>query len=136
MQRIALTRAEPGMVLAQAVCRPDGLVLVGEGLVLSDAILDRIRGAGVATVWVEGNPLGASGDVGNLRVVAEKLPFMFRRLNENVFMMTLCNVFARHFAHKLAEQQALEDAAIERGKGGDTGEDDAANTQNGSGGQK
>ncbi|MDL2209559.1 hypothetical protein LJC26_02000 [Desulfovibrio sp. OttesenSCG-928-O18] len=128
-----MIKAEPGMVLAQAVNRPDGLVLVGEGLVLSDAIIERIHAAGVSTIWVEGNPLGAEGDVGNLRVVAEKLPHMFRRLKDNVFMMTLCNVFIRHFARKMAEQQALEDAAIERGKGEDSGEGEFAVAQGGSG---
>lgn len=132
MQRIALIRAEPGMVLAQAVCRPDGLVLVGEGISLSEAILDRIHKAGVSTIWVEGNPLGPVGDVGNLRVVAENLPFMFRRLKDNIFMMTLCNVFAHYFARKMAEQRALEDAAIERGKDAGTGEAGAENAQNGS----
>lgn len=121
------------MVLVRAACRADGLVLVGEGVALDDTILDRIRSEGVSTIWVEGNPLGPSGDVGNLRVVAESLPFMFRRLRDNVFMMTLCNVFARHFAHKMAEQRAREDAAIERGRGCGAGEGDIEAHGNGSG---
>jgi hypothetical protein len=104
------------MVLARSVSRPDGLVLVGEGLTLTEAVIARIRSVGISTIWVEGNPLGPEGDVGNLRVVAEKLPYLFRRQRNNVFMMTLCNVFARHFARKIAEQRALEDAAIERGR--------------------
>ncbi len=118
MQRIALTKATPGMVLAQAVCRSDGPVLVGEGLTLTDSVIERIRQAGIGTVWVEGNPLGAKGAVGNLRVIAEQLPFMFRRHKDNVFMMTLCSVFTRHLARRMAEQRALEDAAIENGKSG------------------
>ena len=118
MQRIALTKAKSGMVLAQSVVTPDGPVLVGEGLSLTENVIERIRRAGIGTIWVEGNPLGPEGDVGNLRVVAEKLPAMFRRQKGNVFMMTLYAVFARHFARRLAEQQALEDEAIERGKNG------------------
>lgn len=113
MQRIALAKASPGMVLAKAVCRPDGLAFVGEGKELTEDIINRIRGIGVATLWVEGKPLGPEGDVGNLRTVAESLPYLFRRHEGNVFMMTLRNVCARHFAKRMAEQQALEDAAIE-----------------------
>lgn len=123
MQRIALNKAAPGMILAQAVCRSEGPVLVGEGVTLTESIIDRIRATGTATVWVEGNPLGAEGDVGNLRIVAERLPHLFRRVKDDVFMMTLCNVFARHFARRMAEQQAAEDAAIERGKNGEDGGD-------------
>lgn len=116
MQRIALTKASPGMVLAQAVCRPDGPVLVGEGQELTESLLDRIRAVGVGSIWVEGNPLGPGGDVGNLQKVASSLPELFRRHHDNVFMMTLCNVFARHFARRIAEQEAMEDAAIEKHK--------------------
>ena len=114
MQRIALTKASPGMVLAQAVSRPDGPVLVGEGQSLTESLIDRIRQAGIGTVWVEGNPLGGDSGVGNIRAITESLPFVFRRQKNNVFMMTLRNVFARHFARKLAEQQALEDEHIRR----------------------
>ena len=113
MQRIALTKASPGMVLAQPVHKQDGPVLVGEGLTLTYAVIDRIRQAGVATVWVEGTPLGPDGSVGDLRTLSGKLPFLFRRQKGNVFMMTLYSVFSRHFAHKIAAQQAREDALIE-----------------------
>ncbi|CAK7010970.1 MAG: hypothetical protein DELT_02082 [Desulfovibrio sp.] len=116
MQRIALAKASAGMVLAQAVCRPEGPVLVGEGQALTEALIDRIRAVGIGTIWVEGNPLGPDGDAGNLQKVAEALPYLFRRCEDDVFMMTLRNVFARHFAQRIAEQQALEDAAIERGQ--------------------
>lgn len=113
MQRIALTKATPGMVLAQSVRRQDGLVLVGEGLALTDAVIDRIRQAGVATVWVEGTPLGPDGGIGDLRTIAGRLPFLFRRQKANVFMMTLYSVISRHLARAMAEQQAREDAIIE-----------------------
>lgn len=104
------------MVLAQAVCRPDGPVLVGEGVALTDALIDRIHAAGIGTVWVEGNPLGAGGTVGNLKTVAGQLPFLFRRHSDNVFMMTLRNVLSRHFARKIADQEALEDAIIRKAR--------------------
>ncbi|GHV55275.1 hypothetical protein FACS1894206_09500 [Deltaproteobacteria bacterium] len=116
MQRIALTKASPGMVLAQAVSVGNGPVLVGEGLTLTEEIIGRMRAKGVSTIYVEGNPLGPSGTVGNLRAAADRLPYLFRRQKDNVFMMTLCDVFARQFARRIAEQRAREDAAIERGK--------------------
>ena len=102
------------MMLAQPVCRPDGPVLVGEGVSLTDALIDRIRLAGIGTIWVEGNPLGPEGTVGDLKTVADQLQFMFRRHTNNLFMMTLCGVLARHFAKRITEQNALEEAAITR----------------------
>lgn len=102
------------MALAKAVCRPDGPVLVGEGVVLTDVVIERIRLAGVGSIWVDGDPLDAEGGVGDLRAIAAGLPFLFRRHKSNVFMMTLCNVLTKRFAGMLAEQQALEKAAAER----------------------
>ena len=116
MQRISLSQAKAGMVLAQAVHRPDGLVLIGEGLVLTDTAIERIRSVGIGIVCVEGNPLGAEGTVGDLGKVAARLPFLFRRQRDNVLMMTLCGVLSRHFVHRVAEQKALEEAAIERAR--------------------
>lgn len=98
---------------------------MGEGIALTESIIDRIRQAGIGTVWVEGNPLGGGGSVGNLRVVADNLPFMFRRHKDNVFMMTLFSVFARHFAIRLAEQRALEDATIEAARKSAAGDGEA-----------
>ncbi|SBV95713.1 hypothetical protein KL86DPRO_10917 [uncultured delta proteobacterium] len=115
------------MVLAQGVSRQgEGPVLVGAGVALTESIIDRIRQAGVGTICVEGNPLGAQGTVGNLRVVADNLPFLFRRHKDNVFMMTLCTVFSRHFARRMAEQRAMEDAAIEAARNKTKGENDGA----------
>ena len=123
--------------MAQAVRRSDGPVLIGEGFVLTEAVIGRIREAGIGSIWVEGNPLGPEGDVGNLRVLSEKLPFLFRRQKDNVFMTTLCTVLSQHFGRRLAEQQALEDAAIEAAKNGEVDRRDAARSPgNGAGNGK
>ena len=101
------------MTLAQAVSQQGGPVLVGEGVVLTDAIIDRIRQIGVSVVCVEGNPLGGENSEGDLQIVAKNLPFLFRRHKDNVFMMTLYSVLAKHFARRIAEAQAREAAALE-----------------------
>jgi len=109
MQRIALAKAKPGMVLAQAVSQPGGLVLVGEGFVLTDTVIDRIRQSGVSAVCIEENLPGAENSEGDSQAVAKSLPFLFRRHKDDVFMMTLYAVFAKHFARRIAEEQARED---------------------------
>jgi hypothetical protein len=48
--------------------------------------------------------------------VAESLPHLFRRHEGNVFMTTLRTVLARYFARRIAEHQALKDAAIEKAR--------------------
>lgn len=130
MQRIALTKSVPGMVLAQAVSRRNGgPVLVGEGITLTETIIGAIREEGIGTIWVEGTPLGPQGTVGSLRVVAERLPFLFRRHEKNMFMMTLRAVLSRRLAKRIAEQRVLEDAAIGVGKNSGNGENAAASTR-------
>ena len=118
MQRIPLKKARPGMLLAQAVVRPDGIVLMGEGLKLTEELIVRIRDAGVGTICVEGNPLGGGGTVGDLSVTARNLQYTFRRHSDNVFMMTLRNMIARYLAHRIAARKAAEEAAIESASGG------------------
>ncbi len=109
MQRIPLTKATPGMVLAEPVSRSDGLIFVGAGLELTEAIIARISATGAGTIVVEGNPLGGDSGCGDLRALADGLSRTFRRHTGDAFMMTMHNMLAAYFAQRIAEQKAREE---------------------------
>ena len=112
MQHIALAKVKSGMTLAQAVAHPNGPVLVGEGIVLTESIIDRIRRAGVFTVCVVGDSSGSDVPIRSLHELAKDLPLLFRRYNDNIFMMTLHSVIARHFARRIAEERSKKNATM------------------------
>ena len=110
MQCIPLENASPGMVLSQAIVSPEGKVIAGEGSTLTKATIVRVRLAGVDTICVV-SPQEKSCVVADIATIAQNLNSSFGRYTENVFMMTLRNMLAQYFAHKLAARQAQEVAA-------------------------
>ena len=62
MQKIPLTKAAPGMVLAKAVQRENGVVLMGEGTELTEQLLKKLAELDIKKIAVKGRPLGSGGD--------------------------------------------------------------------------
>ncbi|HOP41295.1 MAG TPA: hypothetical protein PLI53_09655, partial [Geobacteraceae bacterium] len=65
MQRIPISFAEPGMVLAKEIVRPDnpaGPALCGAGMELTESLINRLRDMGVQTLIVKGHPVCMEGD--------------------------------------------------------------------------
>ncbi len=117
MQRIAIAAAEPGMVLAQAVSNPDGMVLAGAGLVLSQEAITRLRNTGIASIMVDGD--AGSEVCGELERVSGQLPHLFRKYKGDPFMMTLHNMLGKYFAYRIAsfkEAEALRAKAAKQAK--------------------
>ncbi len=113
MQKIPVKLATPGMVLAQAVQREDGLVLVGPGTTLTEKIIERLLSSGVASIAVKGNPVATEGGAGDYSALLEKLDPMFRHQTNDKFMMGIRGILKKYFAAKLAESQAAKAAAAE-----------------------
>lgn len=114
-----MTQAEPGMILAEAVNYPTGMILAGPGVALTATMIERMLRTGVGSVVVEGD---AGGSGGELQAVLESLPRLFRRHRGNAFMMTLHNMLRSYFRTRLAEsaaaalaRQAAQEAAPESG---------------------
>jgi len=58
-QRILITQATPGMVLARPVTLPNGVVLCAAGTTLNDQLLQRLTLRGIKRLYVRGQPLPA-----------------------------------------------------------------------------
>ena len=105
MQRIPLTQVEPGMILAEAVNYPTGMILAGVGVTLSDTMIERIHKLGVATLVIEGD---AENNCDELQSVISRLPLLFQRHRNNAFMMTLHNMLRKYFQEKVTQTLAAE----------------------------
>ena len=62
MQRILITQAEPGMVLAKSVSLPGQASLCGPGTALSEELIHRLTIRGIKRVFVQGRPIKTSND--------------------------------------------------------------------------
>lgn len=113
MQKIPLKLAAPGMKLAKAVERTDGITLIGADTELSEALIARIGQAGVSSIVVQGTPVDLDGldggaDFGKIR---ERLGYLFRKHESDRFMLALRATLDRYF-HAKAAEAAAEAAAL------------------------
>ncbi len=62
MQRIPVSKAREGMVLAKPVARDNGVVLMGEGTELDERLIEKLVDLDIQKIAVKGKPLGTLGD--------------------------------------------------------------------------
>lgn len=96
MQRIPIKFASAGMSLAKPIAREDGMVLVGDGTVLTDSIIDRLKNAEIPSVVVKGRPLPGLASGLDLCKVKERLPYLFRKYQGDKLMMTMQNMLTQY----------------------------------------
>lgn len=113
MQKIPLTLAKPGMILAKPVTRPDGIAVAAAGSELSQNILDRFDSMGVSHVVVEGEPIRLDGSPGGTSYDKrlERLEFLFRRYPDDQWMGKIRRLLDHYFRMKAAASAALFEAA-------------------------
>lgn len=115
MQKIPVKLAAPGMKLAKAVVREDGITLVGEGVELSESLIARFEQSGISTISVKGNPVQLDGLPGSTDYGkrAERMDHLFRKHSDDNFMMTLKKVLTQYFRLKAAALAAIAAEAAE-----------------------
>ncbi|MBI9112958.1 hypothetical protein [Maridesulfovibrio ferrireducens] len=138
MQKIPVKLAEPGMKLAKPVARDNGMVVLAEGLELSEGIINRLVSMNVERIVVQGNPLDlGDGSDSSWGKKSERLDHLFRRYTNDKWMFRVKGFFREYFnlkaaaqkaeaeAYKLAEEQAAASAleADEAEKVDERGED-------------
>lgn len=107
MQKIPLTLAKPGMKLAKAVTRDNGMVVMGPGMELTESHLERLRSMEVDRITVEGNPLEGAGGVDTSAAHRlERLDHLFRRLGGDPWQDQVRRFLNEYLRIKAAEQAA------------------------------
>ena len=100
MQRIRIDQAAAGMVLARKVENAKGMILCGDGTVLTDTLLERLERSGVSHLTVEGRPV-AEQEGPSLREELEALDARFagtvgEPLMEAIREMVAARIRERH----------------------------------------
>lgn len=116
MQKIPLKLAKPGFILARAVERSDGIVVVAEGVELTQALLDRLASMDIERVVVKGTPVDLGESCGGTAYDQrlERLDRLFRNQTGDQWMMKVKAFLGRYFELKAAAQaveQATDEAA-------------------------
>lgn len=98
-QRILVTQAAPGMVLARPVLLPDRMVLVGEGAPVTELLIGQLISRGIKRIVVRGQPIPGPGKQDWATRVAA-LDERFARVRAEPFMCAVRDVVARVLAHR------------------------------------
>ncbi len=111
MQKIPVKLAAPGMKLAKPVTRDNGMVVLAEGLELTDGIINKLESMNVERIVVKGNPvdMGDTGD-SSWAQKSERLDYLFRRYSRDKWMFRVKGFFREYFNLKAAAQKAEEEA--------------------------
>ena len=80
MRRVPLAEATAGLTLAKPLANAAGLVVLGDGAVLDDALIARLDRMGVCAVYVEGDPAGDGAAVKTLAELERDLDDRFRKV--------------------------------------------------------
>ena len=98
-QRILVTQALPGMVIARPVLLPDRMVLVGEGAELNDVMIGQLMTRGIKRIVVKGQPVGGPQTM-DWEARMRQLDERFERNHRQPFMGALRDVVARVLARR------------------------------------
>jgi len=110
MQKIPLTLAQPGMKLAKAITKANGMAIVGSGVELTEALIDRLDGMGIDKIFIVGDAVSLSQ---NPSERALRLDHLFRRLADDAYMVKVKAHLREYFTIKAA----ADAAAAAQGKG-------------------
>lgn len=107
MQRIPIKFAAAGMSLAKPLVREDGMVLAGEGTVLTDSIIERLKNSEIPSVVVKGRPMPGLASGLELTKIKERLPYLFRKYESDQLMTTMQKMLNQYFERAIeAEEEA------------------------------
>lgn len=85
MKRVLIDRLKPGMKLAKPVVNDAGMILIGEGTVLSGAHISRLENMSISSVFVE----GTSGPAKTKDELIAELDARFKKTEDEPYMATL-----------------------------------------------
>jgi len=103
MQKIPLSLAQPGMKLAKAVTKANGMAVVGSGVELTEALIDRLDGMGIDKIYIVGDAVAASQ---NPSERVQRLDHLFRRLGDDPYMVKVKAHLREYFTIKAAADAA------------------------------
>lgn len=122
MQRIPIKFATAGMSLAKAISREDGMVLAGQGTVLTDPVINRLKNAEIPSLVVKGRPLPGLPSGMDLQKVRDRLPHLFRKYDSDQLMVTMRKMLSQYLERAIQAEEEARRSEMGRqlADGGDT----------------
>jgi len=106
MQRIAISKAKPGFILAEPAESDHGQVICGAGTELTETLIGRLVNFGVSRISVEGKPIAIAGSQLSADEQRTALDRCFMHHTDNALMIELKQVFRERLEARLAETDA------------------------------
>ena len=110
MQKISLTDAVAGMVLARDVFRngnPAGFPICGKDTVLTEALIGRLNNMDIAFINVKGRPFPRDGDR-SLDDILHDLEYRFLKVRHDPLMAMLHDVYADYYKRFMGDDSARQ----------------------------
>lgn len=85
MKRVLIDRLKPGMKLAKPVVNDAGMILIGDGTLLSDTHINRLQNMSISSVFIE----GTAGPAKTGEELLAELDARFRKTENEPYMATL-----------------------------------------------
>ncbi|MBU4191171.1 MAG: hypothetical protein KKD85_02415, partial [Proteobacteria bacterium] len=89
MQKIPIDLARPGMKLARPVLKDGGMIIMAEGMELTDSLIVRLTNMKIDRITVQGHPvdMGGAGSGTKYAERMERLDVLFRRYGQDKWMV-------------------------------------------------
>ena len=100
MQKISLSQAKAGMMLASDVTTADGKVLASAGSPVDEAMLRRFELAGIAKFVIRGKPVPGADMGYDANARAQRVKHLFRAHQNDAFMVALGELLLQHFKER------------------------------------
>jgi hypothetical protein len=108
MQKIPLDLARSGMKLARPVVKEGGMTIMAEGMELTDSLISRLQNMKIDRITVQGSPvdMGGSGAGTKYAERMERMSVLFRRYDDDKWMVRVRDRMIQYFRIKAAAQEA------------------------------
>jgi hypothetical protein len=105
MQRIPISLAKQGMVLAKDLVRPEnptGPAICGKGMELTVSLVERLRNMGIQSITVKGHPIWMEGDKTQEELLQE-LDHRFSRVSQDPLTRSLKDIYRKYLISSMGE---------------------------------
>ena len=104
MQKIPVSKAGKGMVLAKPVTRETGVVLMGEGTELNEALIEKLLDLEIKHIVVKGRPLDSGSEGKTLEQLYAELDERFSTVGTDKMACQIKDIIKKDMARRKEEE--------------------------------
>lgn len=109
MQKLPIYLAKPGMILARAVAKDNGMALCAEGTELTAALIERLMQMNVTRLTVMGRPVDTGEQPKPVEDRIRDMEGRFDRVRDDPLMMRIMDAVSRAMLDQDREDREIEE---------------------------